>query len=878
MENFQSKITEIKDEAGRLYRLKLSDDLLFTEANNVSKNKLDELLQTYAGSKGKPVNFMRERIIRMLLEGKRVTKEMLDTMIEQDHNAADKNSFQAWGYFSILFPIVSKDLSFNVKEFMRDFGQELITKLDLKEHVAKPFVVDFKGPRNFGSDNVWMAIYNKSNPKHTTAIQFFIQIDYRGLIVHLYDRLKDHFISSRKIEIDLEMEKQVEIFGKIVKDKVIADRNEESEGRYRELGVKTNKIFKISHGTEFFQTAEEIQYCIDQNIVVVHEATRSKGKPATTQYENFQKAKAGDLFYLCWGNSRFLLIGQFADDKIEDYKYTTDTGWKKRKYRFLYDAVSDQSFAGSSKWWTPNNPSTCIQIPKNEYELANDLIFRHYFMVELKTDFDTELLLPKLGAASRQKISIDEYVEPKLEVNLIARELTGIIDNLDKNKGQMIGIFGSWGRGKTFLYGQMRDYIKGNKELHFDYEHFTFNAWKYQETETVWAHLYDSLLEGYMGNANRFGRFWKTIRLNIARKGWWPLFGSVGSLLVTICLTYFVSTSLKLEIAQWLVGIFGSVIGVVQAIYIYWRFYQPLKSTLLLYISQHNYQEVLGLQSSIQQELTVLVKLWLKNHEANKERKRLLLFVDDLDRCQEEKIISVLDALRVMLDNPELVECIIVLVAVDEQLLNRAIHFKYRNFKLNDQPYAKNLVEEYMDKLFIAGIKLPKLNPVEQGVILRNYAINNEILERVTSKETDETTTVVEPISAAEETTEELIFPEANPREYIESQSEYFLLEKEMEWLNTYADKLSPSVTPRQLRIYMYRYLLAKNIASDYLWQRTGESQLSDDYCEFLAEAIARRSNQSGFFGFQGDYHFDKVQNPTLKAFTGKLVEIVVPY
>ncbi len=877
MENFQSKITEIKDEAGRLYRLKLSDDLLFTEANTVSKNKLDELLQTYAGSKGKPVNFMRERIIRMLLEGKRVTKEMLDTMIEQDHNAADKNSFQAWGYFSILFPIFSKDLSFNVKEFMRDFGQELITKLDLKEHVAKPFVVDFKGPRNFGSDNVWMAIYNKSNPKHTTAIQFFIQIDYRGLIVHLYDRLKDHFISSRKIEIDLEMEKQVEIFGKIIKDKVIADRNEESEGRYRELGVKTNKIFKISHDPDYF-SLEDLQYCIDRNIVMIEDKELSTSDQKLTQLESLVSAQAGDLFYLGWSNFRLLLIGQFVDDKVEKIEYKGYKDWKCRKYRFIYDAVIVDSLRNPQALWSTRYTPNWVEIPKSDYELANETIFKPYFKVELKTDFDTELLLPKLGAASRQKISINEFVEPKLEVNLITKELTGIIDNLDKNKGQMIGIFGSWGRGKTFLYGQMRDYIKGNKELHFDYEHFTFNAWKYQETETVWAHLYDSLLEGYMGNANRFGRFWKTIRLNIARKGWWPLFGSVGSLLVTICLTYFVSTSLKLEIAQWLVGIFGSVIGVVQAIYIYWRFYQPLKSTLLLYISQHNYQEVLGLQSRIQQELTVLVKLWLKNHEANKERKRLLLFVDDLDRCQEEKIISVLDALRVMLDNPELVERIIVLVAVDEQLLNRAIHFKYRNFKLNDQPYAKNLVEEYMDKLFIAGIKLPKLNPVEQGVILRNYAINNEILERVTSKETDETTTVVEPISAAEETTEELIFPEANPREYIESQSEYFLLEKEMEWLNTYADKLSPSVTPRQLRIYMYRYLLAKNIASDYLWQRTGESQLSDDYCEFLAEVIARRSNQSGFFGFQGDYHLDKVQNPTLKAFTGKLVEIVVPY
>jgi hypothetical protein len=370
------------------------------------------------------------------------------------------------------------------------------------------------------------------------------------------------------------------------------------------------------------------------------------------------------------------------------------------------------------------------------------------------------------------------------------------------------------------------------------------------------------------------------VKLNFARKGWWPLIGSVVSLLVTITLTFFVSTSVKWEIAQRLIGIFGSVIGLVQAVYIYWKFYQPLKSTISTYTAQHNYQEVLGLQSSIQRELTALVSLWLKKTPKGKIRKRLLLFVDDLDRCQEEKIISVLDALRVMLDNDTLIERIIVMVAVDEKLLNRAIHFKYRNFKLKKNGhYAKNLVEEYMDKFFIAGIKLPNLNTEEQGVILRNYAINNNILERVTPTVTEEPIVTAEPTTPIENPMEELIFPEANPREYIESQSEYFLLEKEMEMLNDYSNQLSDSVTPRQLRIYMYRYLLAKNIASDYLNQRTGESQLTDEYCDFLAKAIALRANATHSFSFEtGELNLDEINNPTLKEFTEKLVEMVVPY
>ncbi|MFK7786390.1 MAG: hypothetical protein AB8B56_14820, partial [Crocinitomicaceae bacterium] len=341
MENFRSKIADIKYEASRLYSLKLSDDELFDAINLVSRNKLESLLSIYSGSEGKPVNFMRWRIIKLLLDGTYVNKEMLDSMIEQENNEAEKNSFRAWGHFSILFPIISEELSFNIKDFLREFGAELIETLDLEDHVAKPFVVDFKGPRNFGSDNVWMAIYNKSNPKQTTAVQLFFQIDYRGLICHLYDRLKDHFISSKKIEDSEDMQKQVENFFAAVKDKVILDRNDENEARYRELGVKGHSIFKLSFDDEDFPTIQEIQYCIDQGIVAMKE-TSEMDENGLTDLDRFALAMPGDLFYLSRGKSRVLLIGQFVDNHLEDYEYGNKIGWKKRKFRFLFDAVSDE--------------------------------------------------------------------------------------------------------------------------------------------------------------------------------------------------------------------------------------------------------------------------------------------------------------------------------------------------------------------------------------------------------------------------------------------------------------------------------------------------------------------------------------------------------
>ncbi|MDO5976088.1 P-loop NTPase fold protein [Flavivirga jejuensis] len=869
-------VAEIKDEAERLYSLKLSEELLVKELNSVDNKKLTTLHTRYSHSEKKPVNFLRFKIIELLLKGTFVDIKFIDSLIEKSETKADKNSFKAWGTFSILYPIISNDTSFDVKQTIHQFGNEIIQKLNIGNVAAKPFVVDFNGARNFGSDNVWMAIYNKANANQKTAIQLFFQIDYRGLICHLYDRLKDRFISSKKIEDGKDMQKQVFDFFNAVKNKMIQDNDDNENVRYRKIGVKENSIYKISHGIKFFPTLKEIQYCIDNNIVVVHEDTEAKGRDGDSQYENFKEAKAGDLFFLCWGNSRFLLVGQFLNDNIEDYDFNDEEGWKQRKYRFLFDSVTDANFKGSSKWWTPNNPSTCIPIPKKEYELANELIFRKYFRAELITNFNTTLILPKLGAASRQKITIDELVEPKLEVEIIAEELAGIIENLDKNKGQMLGIFGSWGRGKTFLYDRLKAYFNVFNDSKFEYEHITFNAWKYQETETIWAHLYGVILDGYIGESNSCKKFKKVFSLNIKRKGLSPLISIIGSVILSVLFTYSISSKLKIEMLNYVVGLVG-VIGLIQGYIHYRKYYKPLKSTILSYSNSRNFNEILGIQAEIQNELTVLIKHWLDSNEGKK--KRLLLFVDDIDRCKEEKILQIIDALRVMLDDEDLIERIIILVAVDEFLLERAIEYKYKDFGFINNSSSKNLIEEYMDKLFIGGIKLPKLNEKEQAIILQTYAINNKILEHVENTqqepfEEDE----IETSSFDEKSHEIIIFPDVITSDQIETQNEFFLLKKELTLLEKYSKTISENITPRQLRIYMYRYLLAKNIASSYLNQETGEGQLSDSYCDFIAKAIALKSNETKTFSFTNSVSISLVENPTLKLFTPKLIEMIVPY
>lgn len=81
----------------------------------------------------------------------------------------------------------------------------------------------------------------------------------------------------------------------------------------------------------------------------------------------------------------------------------------------------------------------------------------------------------------------DNSLEGVIGVNDIAEELANLINIMPNESGRMIGIFGEWGRGKTFLM----KYIWDNLEKKNSFYKVDFQAWKYQETPAVWAYLYE---------------------------------------------------------------------------------------------------------------------------------------------------------------------------------------------------------------------------------------------------------------------------------------------------------------------------------------------------------------------------------------------------
>lgn len=423
-----------------------------------------------------------------------------------------------------------------------------------------------------------------------------------------------------------------------------------------------------------------------------------------------------------------------------------------------------------------------------------------------------------------------------LGVKDIAEELSHVINKLPNERGSMIGVFGKWGRGKSFL---MEEIWQELKKLN-DFERVDFHAWKYQDTPATWAYLYEVLSNKYFhptqegSFGNKLTEFNRRIKLNLKRNGILAILSFLITVILGVALwylgEYFSDKPSELKNGIKLFGL--SIYGIaVYKMYEHLRkeYSSKAKNLFLKYSKKHSFKEHLGVQAEIQKEIQTLLKAWIPSKLVGK--KRIVLFVDDIDRCNEDKIIQLIDSLRVMLEDDVVTNKMIVITAVDERILKYAIRWKYHDLIRQGETINLNmLTKEYIDKLFIIGIKLGELTASEKEeffmeLVKNDYSVKADKL----IKNTEKSAILSEKLDAKEKTDEQVLI--SNDEEdyelsnFDDSEDSNKNMSKDgtkridnllAEEVNTIKTSLKKylNATPRQIRILYYRYLIAKNLLS----------------------------------------------------------------
>jgi len=136
---------------------------------------------------------------------------------------------------------------------------------------------------------------------------------------------------------------------------------------------KLLNIWKLSHGGKDFLQQEREGF-LKKELCAMH------GETGIGQGEEFRKSEVGTLFYLCHGNEKVVLIGQFTSEAEPCEK---GDGWLQRKYRVLKEGVKEGGYQGSKKGWTPNYNSTFKPIGTQDLPEFEANLLKPFFGTDL---------------------------------------------------------------------------------------------------------------------------------------------------------------------------------------------------------------------------------------------------------------------------------------------------------------------------------------------------------------------------------------------------------------------------------------------------------------------------------------------------------------
>lgn len=264
--------------------------------------------------------------------------------------------------------------------------------------------------------------------------------------------------------------------------------------------------------------------------------------------------------------------------------------------------------------------------------------------------------MPQLGVLSDAPVS--EHRRDLLNFDRYVRPLLSVLTDPHTSTPFTIGIFGTWGCGKTSLMALLDDRLKTEYGPSFVRVHF--NPWMHRgETNMLvpLLHAFHDTLE-----EDPLHRFAESAR-------------KIGDVLLRLgsdfLLKHLTANAVSLEKLEKLERNYLTAHGRVES-------------------------EIRRLHDTLQAEADKVAK----------DNARIVLFVDDLDRCDPTQIIDLLEAVKLFFD----LRHTFIILAVDKEIIDRGIEVKFGKFSFAaDRAVA--LGAEYLEKM----IQLPlQLFPLDQ--------------------------------------------------------------------------------------------------------------------------------------------------------------------
>jgi Cdc6-like AAA superfamily ATPase len=278
------------------------------------------------------------------------------------------------------------------------------------------------------------------------------------------------------------------------------------------------------------------------------------------------------------------------------------------------------------------------------------------------------------------------------------RELAGMLDQARTPAN--IALFGAWGSGKSSIANLLREELPTDES---QVRLVAFDASKYAEAP-LRRHFISQVARGLNITDDRYHRGLYTgveTRDVKFRPGEWSKL--TGAFLLAVVLTLAILLTIAAVVAALSAGSFESNWSSILKDYLLATLPVAAVITAFIKLAADGFHiKTTRSAPSGDEEFERL----FKDLVAEAKTQRLVIFIDELDRCSPEQVASTLETLKTFL----FVEGCVFIVAADQQVLEQALRRKARQHTPEDtsNPYY-SAGSSYLDKVFQYQLTLPPL-------------------------------------------------------------------------------------------------------------------------------------------------------------------------
>ncbi len=332
-----------------------------------------------------------------------------------------------------------------------------------------------------------------------------------------------------------------------------------------------------------------------------------------------------------------------------------------------------------------------------------------------------------------------------------------------------VGIFGDWGSGKSSIMRMLEEEYKKED----DYLLLKFNGWLFEGYEDAKTVLMGTIIENIIKKRTLDEKIKKKFISLLKRVDWLKTMKMLGKAGASI---YTAST--------------GDV---------------AISSFAMSQLQEQDYESLLKEEEDGDKSIRMSIQEFHEDFEeliAETKTKRLVVFIDDLDRCSPDTIIATLEAIKLFL----YVKNTVFVICADETLIEYAVRNKFPELEGIKHYASKN----YLEKLVQHPIRIPRMSEEEMEIYINMLFISNYIKGEEFEKIRQ---------GVREEKRKNSIRPSISYEKYKEIINKKIDISLEEELV--LSSQIAPQITkglygnPRQCKRFLNMLMMRKKIAED---------------------------------------------------------------